>query len=82
MAPQQFFNIFGVEGYRGRGTCKGPSKPCGRPPRCRAKQTFTIIHPRTREKIKGKACTRQDLQKEHAESKSKRRFAKYGRHRR
>lgn len=33
LALQHFFNIFGVEGYRGMGRCRDPSKPCGYPPR-------------------------------------------------
>ena len=82
LALQHFFNIFGVEGYSGSGSCRDPSKPCGYPPRCRAKTNFTITNPRTRERIRGRACSRQQLLREHAKAKRRRRIASYRRHRR
>ena len=80
LALQHFFNIFGVEGYRGRGRCRDPSKPCGYPPRCRAKKNFTIFH--GGERISGRACTRQQLLREHAQRKRARRMSRYRRPRR
>lgn len=79
LALQQIFNIFGVEGLSNN-SCNNPSKPCGYPPRCRAKTNFTIFH--GGERISGRACTRQQLLREHARTKRARRMARYRRRRR
>lgn len=79
LALQHFFNIFGVEGLRNR-RCTNPSTPCGYPPRCRAKTNFTIFH--GGERISGRACTRQQLLREHTQRKRSRRMARYRRPRR
>ncbi len=79
LALQHFFNIFGVEAFRNR-RCNSPSKPCGRPPRCTAKKNFNIYH--GGERINGRACTRQQLLREHTRTKKARRMTRYRRPRR
>ncbi len=79
LALQHFFNVFGVEGLK-NSLCRSPSKPCGYPPRCKAKTNFTIFHKGG--KISGRACTRQQLLRDHARTKRVRRMARYRRPRR
>lgn len=79
LALQHFFNIFGVEGLRNR-RCRNPSKPCGYSPNCRAKTNFNIFH--RGERIRGQACSRQQLLRDHAKTKSARSMASWAKYRR